>query len=175
MSFPLYSLKLVPIRSARDPADRAKQRAKRATWHKIPQYRIVLRKERTIRAPRILVDGPDVAAEVAHGLIGDSPFEKLLTILINSANAIVGVVISATSSAISQTSAMPRGIFAAALAHNASAIVLAHNHPSGHVEPSREDLAFALTMEQQSNVLNVPILDHLIVTMDPARWRSFKP
>lgn len=139
----------------------------------MPVFRVVLRKDRTIRVPRVKVDTPEVAAEVAHALIGDSPYEKLLAILLNGTGDIVGAIIIATTSSVSSAAVHVRGVFSGAIAHNASGIILAHNHPSGVAAPSDDDLRTAEKFARASEVLGIPILDNLIVTQDPAVWRSF--
>lgn len=59
--------------------------------------------------------------------------------------------------------ATPKEVFAPAFARSASALVLAHNHPSGDPEPSDEDIAFTRTMRAAGELLDVVVLDHLVV------------
>lgn len=56
----------------------------------------------------------------------------------------------------------PREVFAPALTLRATAIVLAHNHPSGDPEPSKQDLALTLQLAQAGQLLGIKVLDHLI-------------
>jgi DNA repair protein RadC len=64
---------------------------------------------------------------------------------------------------VARLSAEPREVFAAALERRASAVLLAHNHPSGVAEPSPEDVAFTQTMQAAGALLGIPVLDHLVV------------
>jgi DNA repair protein RadC len=57
----------------------------------------------------------------------------------------------------------PKEVFAAALARRATAIVLAHNHPSGDVEPSEQDLQLTRQLCQGGRLLGIRVLDHLVV------------
>ncbi|MFP2911356.1 RadC family protein, partial [Pyxidicoccus sp. 3LFB2] len=57
----------------------------------------------------------------------------------------------------------PREVFAAALTSRATAIVLAHNHPSGDPEPSVQDLALTRHLVAASQLLNIKVLDHVVV------------
>lgn len=57
----------------------------------------------------------------------------------------------------------PRDILGPALRHAASAIVLVHNHPSGEPQPSSEDIAMTRAVAEASNVVGVPLLDHVVV------------
>lgn len=60
----------------------------------------------------------------------------------------------------------PRDIFRFACRANASSLIVAHNHPSGDLRPSTQDLAFTRQLVHASSILEIPLLDHLIVTSD---------
>ena len=64
---------------------------------------------------------------------------------------------------LTQTSVYPREVALRALHHQASAVVLAHNHPSGSVQPSRADEALTQTLKAALALLDVRVLDHIIV------------
>lgn len=64
---------------------------------------------------------------------------------------------------LTQTSVYPREVAVRALHHQASAVVLAHNHPSGTVQPSRADEALTQTLKAALALLDVRVLDHIIV------------
>ena len=64
---------------------------------------------------------------------------------------------------LTQTSVYPREVAQAALRHNASAVILAHNHPSGIVKPSQADEALTNTLKQTLALVDVRVLDHVIV------------
>jgi DNA repair protein RadC len=64
---------------------------------------------------------------------------------------------------LTQTSVYPREVVLRALHHHASAVVLAHNHPSGSVEPSRADEALTHTLKAALGLVDVRVLDHVIV------------
>ena len=65
---------------------------------------------------------------------------------------------------LTQTSVYPREVALRALHHQASAVVLAHNHPSGTVQPSRADEALTQTLKSALALLDVRVLDHIIVS-----------
>jgi len=65
---------------------------------------------------------------------------------------------------LTETSVYPRQVVLAALAHHASAVVLAHNHPSGKAHPSRADEMLTQTLKNTLNLIDVRVLDHVIVT-----------
>ena len=64
---------------------------------------------------------------------------------------------------VSQTSVYPREVVKEALAVNAAAVILAHNHPSGSVEPSRADEFLTQTLRTALALVDVRLLDHLVV------------
>ena len=64
---------------------------------------------------------------------------------------------------LSQTSVYPREVALRALHHHAAAVVLAHNHPSGSVQPSRADEALTQTLKAALALVDVRVLDHVIV------------
>lgn len=64
---------------------------------------------------------------------------------------------------LSQTSVYPREVVKRALAHNAAALILAHNHPSGVAEPSQSDQLLTSALKQALALVDVRILDHFIV------------
>jgi DNA repair protein RadC len=64
---------------------------------------------------------------------------------------------------LTQTSVYPREVVRLALRHNAGAVVLAHNHPSGVAEPSRADEYLTQTLKTALRLVDVQVLDHIIV------------
>jgi len=64
---------------------------------------------------------------------------------------------------LTQTSVYPREIVKEALRHNAGAVILSHNHPSGVVEPSVQDRALTRTLTEALALVDVKVLDHFVV------------
>ena len=97
--------------------------------------------------------------------------EEFKVLLLNRANKVMGVV-NASQGGFSGTVADPKLIFGAALKAAASGIILAHNHPSGNLTPSQADIRLTNKMKEAGQFLDLPVLDHLIVTAD-AGYYSF--
>jgi DNA repair protein RadC len=72
---------------------------------------------------------------------------------------------------LTQTSVYPREVVKHALRHNAAAVILSHNHPSGVAEPSIQDQALTRTLTEALSLVDVKVLDHFIVA--PGAWLSF--
>jgi len=66
----------------------------------------------------------------------------------------------------------PREVFADSLMDRAASVVFAHNHPSGTLKPSPEDLALTKRLQKAGGILGIKVLDHLIV--DPSGFISLK-
>jgi len=58
----------------------------------------------------------------------------------------------------------PREIFRTAIIRNANAIVVAHNHPSGNLEPSTEDIEITKKLRQSGDIIGIKLFDHVIVS-----------
>ncbi len=66
----------------------------------------------------------------------------------------------------------PRETFRRAVISGSAAIIIAHNHPSGEVEPSDEDMKITRVMHEAGNILGIALLDHIIFTK--GNYFSFK-
>ena len=60
----------------------------------------------------------------------------------------------------------PRGVFCPAIRDMAASVILAHNHPSGCLEPSAEDIEFTRAVKRAGELMGIELYDHLIVTRD---------
>jgi DNA repair protein RadC len=91
----------------------------------------------------------------------DRKQECFLTISLNGAHEVVATRI-VTVGLVNRTMVHPREVFADPLSDRAAAIVLAHNHPSGCVEPSDEDREVTSRIVAAGGTLGIPVLDHVI-------------
>lgn len=64
---------------------------------------------------------------------------------------------------INAAAVYPREVVAKALSHNAAAVILAHNHPSGIAEPSQADCQITQRLQQALEAVDVRVLDHIVV------------
>jgi DNA repair protein RadC len=91
--------------------------------------------------------------------------EQFKVLLLNRANKALGVF-EVSSGSSTATIADPKLIFAAAIKANACGIILAHNHPSSTLYPSQADIDLTKKVKEGGKLLEVPVLDHIIVTID---------
>lgn len=80
----------------------------------------------------------------------------------------------ASMGAINQAIAEPRELFKSAILSNAATMILLHNHPSGKLEPSKEDTIMTDRLLKLSVLLGIPLTDHVIVGGDNSRYFSFR-
>jgi DNA repair protein RadC len=89
--------------------------------------------------------------------------ESMVLVTLNGGNKVIKIHRITTGTANS-TQAHPREVFAPALEDRAVAVVFAHNHPSGNHEPSMEDLLLTEKLCKAGRILEIPVLDHLIIS-----------
>lgn len=89
--------------------------------------------------------------------------EHFLVISLNGNNEIIKKHVVSIG-LVNQTQVHPREVFKHAIRDNATAIVIAHNHPSGQLEPSQDDRKVTRALTDASIVIGIDILDHLIIT-----------
>lgn len=92
-------------------------------------------------------------------------YEQFKVLLLNRANRVIGLF-EVSSGGVSGTIADPKLIFATALKATASAVILAHNHPSGNLKPSQADISLTKKIKEGGKLLDIEVLDHLIITTE---------
>jgi len=95
--------------------------------------------------------------------IGYSPKEQLRGLYLNSRYEVIHDEIISVGS-LTANIVHPREVFRPALENGAVAIIIAHNHPSGSLEPTREDIAVTAQLTAAGKLLGIDLLDHLIIT-----------
>jgi DNA repair protein RadC len=113
-------------------------------------------KERTVFAD------PDTIKHYLKLHLAARSYEVFAVIFLDAQNRLLAME-ELFRGTLSQTSVYPREVALRALHHQASAVVLAHNHPSGTVQPSRADEALTQTLKAALALLDVRVLDHIIV------------
>lgn len=89
--------------------------------------------------------------------------EEFKIILLNNSNEVLGIY-PMSKGGITGCVVDVRLVFAVALKCNATAIILAHNHPSGKLKPSQADLNITQKVKSGSIILDISLVDHLIIT-----------
>jgi DNA repair protein RadC len=97
--------------------------------------------------------------------------EHFAVIYLNARNKIIKVE-TIQEGIVNQAVVYPRKVLEKALTHKASAIILVHNHPSGHVRPSDADIRLTRVLQDAARVMDIVLHDHLIVGEN--RFFSFR-
>ncbi|WP_225229570.1 JAB domain-containing protein [Paenibacillus gallinarum] len=90
---------------------------------------------------------------------------------LNTKNLISGLEIVSIGS-LNATIAHPRELFKSGIIHNASSLIVFHNHPSGDTTPSTEDINVTKRLQEAGDILGIELLDHLI--LGETNWYSMK-
>jgi len=112
---------------------------------------------------RPLLDAPQAVEDYLKWLIGARPNEVFVTLFLDIRHCLITVDESAKGS-ISRVAVYPREIVRRALTLNAASLIVAHNHPSGGVEPSANDRRLTRVLQDSLALIDVRLLDHLVVT-----------
>lgn len=89
--------------------------------------------------------------------------EYFKVLFLNQANQVLGYTLI-PEGGITETSVDVRVILQAALLTNSVALVLAHNHPSGNLRPSRQDMEITKQVKEAARLMRITVIDHLILT-----------
>lgn len=108
------------------------------------------------------IQSPKVAAEIASQFIGDDDREVFLVMCLNTKNQVIAAHRCHVGS-LNASIVHPREVFKTAIINNACSIIVAHQHPSGDVTPSREDIDITERLIEAGNIIGIELLDHLIV------------
>lgn len=101
------------------------------------------------------------AFDVLYPIFADLNHEEFWILILNRANIIIGKHL-VSKGGMAGTVADPKVIFKTALENNAAYVILAHNHPSGNLKPSREDISLTKRLVEAGKILDLYVLDHLI-------------
>ena len=146
----------------------------RSGAYSISRYRLSLIREaaEAISLPRSC-RWPAEAAEILHRIVHDEPREVMGALLLDSARRVIGYTV-AYRGILNRALVEPRGLLLPALLANAAAVILFHNHPSGDLLPSKEDLAVTKRLQDAGDILGVTVHDHLILGDPPAYYSMFQ-
>lgn len=118
-----------------------------------------------------VLNRPELIAEylrpVAYGL----EVEKFWVLCLNRRNRLKKLVEISSGTAV-QTLASPREVFRAAIKEAATAVVVAHNHPSGDCQPSAADVSVTRTLKEAARTVDIELIDHVILGLPAADPRG---
>lgn len=114
-----------------------------------------------IRGKRYLHSSKEVADYLIHSMRG-LKIEVLTVLFLDSSHAIIESEIVAEGT-LNVNTIYPREIIKRAMGYHAAAIILAHNHPSGSLQPSTQDITLTKTLFLLCNCMQIQLLDHIVI------------
>jgi len=108
------------------------------------------------------LDSPDAVRAYLRLLLRDKEYEVFCCVFLDAQNRVIAVE-ELFRGTLTQTSVYPREIIKRALFHNAGALILAHNHPSGVAESSQADRQLTRHLAEALALVDIRVLDHFIV------------
>jgi DNA repair protein RadC len=97
--------------------------------------------------------------------LSDLRTEEFWALFLNQSNKVIHIA-QLTQGGINQSIVDVRILFKTALDHFSTGVIIAHNHPSGNLKPSREDIDITQKIKEAGNTLSIQLLDHLIITQN---------
>lgn len=111
---------------------------------------------------RDLVASPQHAADYCRMALGGKSHEVVHALFLDSQNRLISEA-SLFEGTIDESRVYPRRVVEESLKNHAAGVILSHNHPSGLVQPSKEDEALTRKIEEALKVVEIKLLDHVIV------------
>ena len=124
------------------------------------EFAIRFSKPNQIRKKVII--SPEDVANILMNELKDEPQEFIKTLILNNQNELMRIITNAKGSGNSSYIEI-KDIFKEAIKANATKIILVHNHPSGHVEPSRADLDLTDKVKIAGELMSIELVDHIII------------
>lgn len=112
-----------------------------------------------------LLDSPTVVADYLRPLLGHLEHEVFMVIFLDSQHRVIARETLFTGT-VNAANVWPREVVKRVLHHNAAAVILAHNHPSGVVRPSAADRQITKRIQDALELVGTQVLDHLIVSFE---------
>lgn len=129
----------------------------------IQVVKIMMVKDTTIPYYTRKITAPEDLAKIGNEILKGADREYFVAICL-SRNGTVNAVNIVSQGSASHSVVHPREVFKPAILSNANSICLLHNHTSGSVNPSSEDLAVTEALIKAGNLLRISVLDHVIIS-----------
>jgi DNA repair protein RadC len=136
-------------------------------WLQLEEVELIYRRKIKASARPLITNSADINRILAQVWNQDKIdlLEEFKVLFLNRANRIIGVM-DVSAGGITGTVADPRIILAAAVKCCAVSLILAHNHPSGNLKPSRADEQLTVKIKEAANWLDMAVLDHIIISSE---------
>lgn len=119
-------------------------------------------KESSVLYANRRISKPNEIVDLLKIFLEDCDREKLIVCCLNTKNEPTSISVVSVGS-LNTSIVHPREVFKTAVMSNSASIILAHNHPSSDLTPSKEDIDITERIKQGGNILGIKLLDHLIL------------
>ncbi|WP_160138319.1 RadC family protein [Chryseobacterium sp. c4a] len=114
---------------------------------------------------RTVIGNSNDAYSILKNNLSDLRTEEFWAIFLNNSNKVIHTS-QLTQGGISQSIVDVRVLFKTALEHFSTGVIIAHNHPSGSLKPSKEDMNITQKIKEGGAILSIQLLDHIIITQN---------
>ena len=108
------------------------------------------------------ITSPEKAANVMAGVLSEMDREYCCVVNLDGSNHPINFNIVSIGD-VNHAAVPIQNVFKAAILSNASSIMLLHNHPSGSLNPSNDDIELTKRIIEAGKIMNIPVLDHLVI------------
>ncbi len=128
-----------------------------------------LKQSTTMRKAKL--SSPSEVVNFFNAELSESKVEKFIAVLLNTKNEVINWEVISIGS-LNASIVHPREVFNRAIKRSAASLIVVHNHPSGHIDPSREDINITKRLFEAGQLIGIPLIDHIIIGRD--KYYSFK-
>ena len=111
---------------------------------------------------KTVIRSPEDVAAIMIPRLRDATREMFYVLALDSKNGLVREI-ELTVGTLNASLVHPREVFKAAIDHRAASVIVVHNHPSGNLEPSREDVQVTKQLQEAGKIVDIPLHDHVII------------
>jgi DNA repair protein RadC len=111
---------------------------------------------------QVIITSPQDVADQVQYKMGNLDQEELWVLLLDSRNQLIRIE-QLYRGTLNSSTVRPAEIYRTGIRHNAAGLIVVHNHPSGDPAPSPEDVQLTRTLINAGNLLEMPVLDHVVV------------
>lgn len=132
-------------------------------FESLPRYTTrLIEEQRVPYHTKTFFSGPESVVDILKQHFKGKDREEFVVMFLNTNNMLLGFEVVSIGG-IASSIVEPRAVFKAAILINAASIICGHNHPSGNITASREDIRVTRVLRKAGTIMGIPVLDHVII------------